>query len=100
MENIYVERVRANVKRQALYCDMLGSARWVGELAQRYPAREITPLTPWFANISIHDVEITGCSTLVDVSALPEKPVKNFFSAMSKHIVIGLAKYAMPQNSQ
>ena len=26
MENIYVERVRANVKRQALYCDMLGSA--------------------------------------------------------------------------
>ena len=79
VENIYVERVRANVKRQALYCDMLGSARWVGELAQRYPAREITPLTPWFANISIHDVEITGCSTLVDVSALPEKPVKNFF---------------------
>ena len=100
VENIYVERVRANVKRQALYCDMLGSARWVGELAQRYPAREITPLTPWFAYISIHDVEITGCSTLVDVSALPEKPVKNFFSAMSKHIVIGLAKYAMLQNSQ
>ena len=27
VENIYVERVRANVKRQALYCDMLGSAR-------------------------------------------------------------------------
>ena len=26
VENIYVERVRANVKRQALYCDMLGSA--------------------------------------------------------------------------
>lgn len=100
VENIYVERVRANVKRQALYCDMLGSARWVGELAQRYPAREITPLTPWFANISIHDVEITGCSTLVDVAALPEKPVKNFFSVMSKHIVIGLVKYAMPQNSQ
>ena len=24
-------------------------------------------------------MEITGCSTLVDVSALPEKPVKNFF---------------------
>lgn len=79
VEKVYVERVSANVKRQALYCEMLGSARWVGELAKRYPARDITPITPWFANISIHDVEITGCTKVVDVAGLPERPLKNFF---------------------
>lgn len=79
VENVYVERVSADVRKQALYCEMLGSARWVGELAKRYPARDITPLTPRFANISIHDVEITGCNRLVDVAGLPERPLKNVF---------------------
>ncbi len=79
VENVYVERVRANVIHQALCVEMLGSAKWMGELAKRYPVREVTPLTPWIQNISVHDVEIGGCRTLVDVSALPEKPVKNLF---------------------
>ena len=79
VENVYVERVRANLTRQAFYCDMLGSAKWVGELAKRYPAREVTKLTPWFRNISIHDVEITACRQLVDVGGLPEKVLKNIF---------------------
>ena len=79
VENVYVERVRADVKHQAFYCDMLGSAKWVGELAKRYPAREVTKLTPWFRNISIHDVEITACRQLVDVGGLPEKVLKNVF---------------------
>lgn len=79
IENVYIERIRANVTRQALYCDMLGSARWMGELAQRYPARETTDLTPYIRNISIHDIEIPHCRTLAQITALPEKPVKNLF---------------------
>lgn len=79
VENVYVERIRAKVLYQAVCCEMLGSAKWVGELANRYPAREITKLTPHFSNISIHDMEVEGCRTLVDVAGLPEMPVKNFF---------------------
>ncbi|MBQ9399754.1 MAG: glycoside hydrolase family 28 protein [Bacteroidales bacterium] len=77
VENVTVERVTANVKHQALWAEMLGSERWVGELAHRYPAREITPLTPWFRNFTIRDMEITGCETLVDMAGLPEMPLRN-----------------------
>ncbi|MGI6232887.1 MAG: glycosyl hydrolase family 28 protein [Prevotella sp.] len=79
LENIYVERIKANVLREALYCDMLGSRRWAGTLADRYPAQKLTKKTPWFRNISIHDVEITNCNTLINVGGLPEIPVKNLF---------------------
>lgn len=79
VENILVERIRANVRKQALFVDMLGSATYVGKLADRYPARDIVPLTPWFSNISIHDVEITNCRDLVSIKGLPEIPIKNLF---------------------
>lgn len=79
VENVWIERVRAKVLYQAFVSEMLGSTKWVGELAHRYPAREITPLTPYFRNISIHDVQIDSCRTLVDVAGLPEMPVRNVF---------------------
>lgn len=79
VENVYVERIRANVLYEAICCEMLGSHKWMGKLADRYPAREVTKLTPYFQNVSIHDMEVEGCRTLVDVAGLPEMPVKNFF---------------------
>lgn len=79
VENVWVERVRAKVLREVLVSEMLGETKWVGELAHRYPAREVTPLTPWFRNISVHDVQVDSCRTLVSVAGLPEMPVRNVF---------------------
>ncbi|MGM9781180.1 MAG: glycosyl hydrolase family 28 protein [Candidatus Cryptobacteroides sp.] len=97
VENVYIERVKANVLRQAFYIDMLGSARWVGELASRYPKREITALTPRIRNISIHDVFIDSCSELIDVCGLPEVPLENIFfgNASAKCETIGRVRDAI-----
>ncbi len=78
-ENVYVERVKARLLKDALYCDELGSARWVGKLAERYPAPDVNRLTPYLRNISIHDVEIESCRKLINVTALPELKGSSIF---------------------
>lgn len=75
--NIFAERVRMNVTKQAFYVDMLGSRRWVGELANRLPEREINALTPDYNTIKIKDVVVEGCDELFNVKALPERPLRN-----------------------
>lgn len=76
--DILIERVHAkNIKYNAFSVDMLGSKKWVGELADRYPAREITQLTPEFKNIHIRDITIDGCARFVDVKALPESQLSH-----------------------
>lgn len=75
---VWVERVYAkNITYNAFTVDMLGSKKWVGDLANRYPAREINELTPEFKNIHIKDITIDGCSRFIDVKALPERPLTN-----------------------
>lgn len=75
--NVVIERVRARVLEQAFYVDMLGSSRWVGELADRLPAREINALTPDFNTLRISDVIVEDCRDIFDVKGLPERPFRN-----------------------
>ena len=81
VENLVVERVRANVKDYAFYCDMLGSIKWGGELARRYPnsknAPAINRFTPDFNTISIDNIIIENCRQLVFALGLPERPLRN-----------------------
>ena len=79
ISNIFVERVRANVKYSAFYCDLLGEKKWMGELAQRFPTPPRTKYTPYFHDISVHDVIVEGCRELVSFTGQPELPVKNVF---------------------
>ena len=79
ISNIFVERVRANVKYSAFYCDLLGETKWMGELAKRFPMPPKTKYTPYFHDISVHDVQIDGCRELVSFTGQPELPVKNVF---------------------
>jgi len=79
IENFFVERVRANVKYQAFYCDLLGETKWMGELAKRFPAPPRTRYTPYFHDISVHDVVIEHCRDLISFKGQPELPVKNVF---------------------
>lgn len=82
LENIIVERVRARVKDYAFYCDMLGSIKWGGELAKRFPAdstltAHLSSLaSPDFRTISISDVMIDDCRQLVKAIGLPERPLR------------------------
>ena len=79
VENVIVERIRANVKDYAFYCDMLGSIKWGGDLARRFPPafRSISEqaLSPYFRTISISDVVIENCRQLVKAVGLPERPL-------------------------
>ena len=83
VENLFVERVRARVLHYAMFCDMLGSIKWGGDLAKRFPdgknAPKVNNLTPYFHDISVHDVIIEGCKELIHYIGQPERPVKNVF---------------------
>lgn len=83
VQNLFVERVRANVLHYAMFCNMLGSIKWGGDLAKRYPdgvnAPKIGKYTPYFHDISVHDVIVEGCQELIHYTGLPERPVKNVF---------------------
>lgn len=79
ISNIYVERVRARLNYDALYCDHLGSVKWMGELAARYPVPKVTRFTPRYHTISIHDVIIEQCRNMVVVEGMPESPLKHLF---------------------
>ena len=83
VENLFVERVRANVLHYAMFCDMLGSIKWGGDLAKRYPdgknAPKVNKYTPFFHDISVHDVIVEGCKELIHYIGQPERPVKNVF---------------------
>ena len=77
--NIFVERVRANVTHWAFYCELLGETKWMGELAQRFPKPQKTRFTPYFHDISVHDVIVENCRDLINFVGQPELPVKNVF---------------------
>ena len=77
IENIRAERVRCKVKDYVFYCDMLGSLKWGGDLARRFPAPAINDCTPDFRSITISDVIVDSCSQLVHAIGLPERPLRN-----------------------
>lgn len=77
IENIYVERIKADVRKQALFFDMLGSSSFVGGMASRFPIRPVGKLTPKYRNVFVKDAEIANCRDLIDVRGLPESPIEN-----------------------
>ena len=86
IENLVVERIRASVKDYAFYCDMLGSLKWGGDKAKRYPVRPINELTPDFNTIRIDNVIIEHCRMLIHAIGLPERPLRNvLFSNVKAH---------------
>jgi hypothetical protein len=66
-----------NLNGNAFNWDMLGSSAHVGNLAERLPARKITPLTPEFRNIVARNIIVERSSQFVKVNSIPERPLKN-----------------------
>ncbi|KEO74269.1 glycoside hydrolase family 28 protein [Anditalea andensis] len=77
-ENLTYERIRMNLRHTAFRWDMLGSAMYVGELAERYPPRERDQLTPEFQHITARNIIVENASAFINVTGIPETPLKNF----------------------
>ncbi len=78
---ITVEDVRIRNAKHVLYCDMLGSQKWVGAYAVRYPdaatLERVADLTPEFRDIALSRIEATGCTWFIRAMGLPERPLRN-----------------------
>ncbi len=76
-EDLTFRRIRMKSPGRAFYFDMLGSTFYVGELANRLPVRDITPLTPIFRRITMDQVLVESCKELILLKGLPESPVED-----------------------
>jgi len=74
-ENLYFERIRLVSPSIVFRWDMLGSQRWVGDLAKRLPARSVNSLTPVYRHISVKDVIVENCQQLISATGIPESPL-------------------------
>ncbi|WP_197531097.1 glycoside hydrolase family 28 protein [Posidoniimonas corsicana] len=76
-ENLIYERLRMRLSGKMFRCDMLGSVTYVGELANRLPARDANELTPFFRDVTIRDVVVEGATRIIHVTGIPESPLTN-----------------------
>ena len=56
---------------------MLGTRAYVGNLADRLPAREINELTPFYRNVSVSNIIIENSTFFMKVIGIPESPLTN-----------------------
>ena len=70
-ENLTIENIRLNVKKNAMEWDMLGLSIWVGNLANRLPAPPVTPLTPFYRDITIRNVAGHAGRHVLKMEGLP-----------------------------
>ena len=70
-ENIYVKA------GTIINCDMLGKPQWVGGLATRLPALEMTPQTPTYHDITIRSVVGVASNWILKADGIPESPLRN-----------------------
>lgn len=76
-DNLIYERIRLNVPGDAFRFDMLGGRQYVGELADRLPARPINRLTPVYRNIVAKDILVENANYFLNIKGIPESPVTN-----------------------
>lgn len=76
-ENLIFERIRMNLAGPAFWWDMLGAKSSVGELAERLPARALTPLTPSFKGVVARDIIVEASTSFIKLNGIPETPAEN-----------------------
>jgi hypothetical protein len=76
-ENVILERIRMDLTGTAITADMLGARMYVGELADRLPARPVNKLTPMFQNVTVKDIIVENAGEFVKITGIPESPFRN-----------------------
>lgn len=110
-EHLYYDRIRMNLEATAIKWDMLGTPAYVGELAERLPARPVNNLTPFYKDVSITNLIIENSTHFLKVYGIPESPLTNLsidnVNAKSsglivindgKNVTISNAKIETPDN--
>ncbi len=75
--NIRFERLHLVKPQYAFFFDLLGSPQWMGPLGERWPRRDITPLTPHYHSIHFRDIKVDSCQMFLRAKGLPERPIDN-----------------------
>lgn len=77
-QRILVERIVCNTKNHAVFFDMIGLPMYVGKLADRLPKRAITPLTPFYRDVTVRDIKGTSSDgEAFKIKGIPESPARN-----------------------
>lgn len=76
-EKVLYERIRMIDVKHVLIWDMLGSHRWIGELADRLPIRKINELTPVLKDIHVRDFIVESSDKFITANCIPEVPISN-----------------------
>jgi hypothetical protein len=76
-EHLTYERIRLTQLRVAFEWDMLGRTKYVGDFANRLPARVINELTPKYEHIHAKNILIESTTTFVHAIGIPESPLRN-----------------------
>ena len=76
-ENLHFERIRLLNTKFAFHFDMLGQPMYVGELAKRFPVLDMTPLTPFYRDMSFKDIVVENCQEVIKVTGIPESKLTN-----------------------
>lgn len=77
IENITCNRIRTVKATEAINWDLLGSSRYVGKLANRFPILEITPLTPVVRGFHFKDFIVESSKSFIRANCIPEIPLTN-----------------------
>lgn len=73
-QNILVERIAFQSSNHAVFFDMLGLPIYVGELANRLPARPLTEQTPFYREITLRELRGTSGRDALKIYGIPESP--------------------------
>ncbi|WP_342382285.1 glycoside hydrolase family 28 protein [Bacteroides ovatus] len=77
VNDILYEKIRMINVGEAFKWDLLGSERYMGELARRYPPRAVNKLTPVIKDIHIKDFIVESADKILSINGIPEIPCSN-----------------------
>ncbi len=76
-ESIFYERMRMIKVNEALTWDLLGTEMYMGDLAKRYPPRDVNHLTPVVKDIHVKDFIVESANRFFTANGIPEIPLSN-----------------------
>lgn len=76
-DDIFYEKIRMVNVGEAFKWDLLGSERYMGELAKRHPPRAINRLTPVIKDIHIRNFIVESADKILSINGIPEIPCSN-----------------------
>src|SRR5699024_6168469 len=83
-KDLYFTRLRMTLKKEAIAVDMLGSSKYVGELASRTPGRKTNKFTPSYSNVFISNIIVEDAREFVRIMGIPESPLNNMHITNAK----------------